>query len=184
MVGKTCLLMSYTRNEFPGKGEYIPTCFEGYCADVTVDRKPVNLCFWDTPGQEEFEKIRRLSYPLTDVFLLCFSLVNRRSFENVRNEWIPELRHYHQTPSTPIVLVGTKLDLREDVASVDKMEEEQAPPITHAQGLAMAEECKAAKYVECSAKTQEGLKDVFDEAIRAAFMYPRPRSKGRKCSIL
>ncbi|KAL1263808.1 hypothetical protein QQF64_004163 [Cirrhinus molitorella] len=98
-VGKTCLLISYTTNAFPG--EYIPT----------------------------------------DVFLICFSLVSPASFENVRAKWYPEVRHH--CPNTPIILVGTKLDLRDDKDTIERLRDKKLSPITYPQGLAMAREIGA-----------------------------------------
>jgi len=49
-----------------------------------VDGKPISLGLWDTAGQEDYDRLRPLSYPQTDVFLICFSIVSRASFDNVK----------------------------------------------------------------------------------------------------
>ena len=104
-VGKTALLISYTSNAF--SGEYTPTVFDNYSANVMYKSTPICLGLWDTAGQEDYDKLRPLSYPQTDVFLSCYSIISRSSFNNIKNRWIPELRHYN--PNTPIVLVGLKM---------------------------------------------------------------------------
>nr|CAG8538819.1 7379_t:CDS:2 [Entrophospora candida]CAG8540832.1 8880_t:CDS:2 [Entrophospora candida] len=179
-VGKTCMLVSYTTNAFPG--EYIPTVFDNFTANVMVDGKPISMALWDTAGQEDYDRLRPLSYPQTDVFLICFSLVSPSSLDNVKNKWVPEIIHH--APNVPFLLVGTKFDLRDDKATILKLRQKNQAPISFAEGLQMAKDIGAAKYVECSALTQMGLKSVFDEAIRAVLTPILIKKYRRKCIIL
>ncbi|KAM7540397.1 hypothetical protein Aperf_G00000026388 [Anoplocephala perfoliata] len=177
-VGKTCLLISYTTNKFPS--EYVPTVFDNYAVTVMIGGDPMVLALFDTAGQEDYDRLRPLSYPQTDVFLLCFSVVNPTSFNNIREKWCNEVNHH--APSVPYLLVGTQIDLRDDTATVEKLAKNKQKPITQEQGEKMAKELRAVKYVECSALTQRGLKNVFDEAILAAL--EPPKTKKTRCKIV
>ncbi|KAL6077204.1 Rho GTPase protein rac1 [Balamuthia mandrillaris] len=161
-VGKTCMLMSFSNNTFPQ--EYVPTVFDNYNTAIMVDDVPYNLGLWDTAGQEEYDRLRALCYPQTDVFLICYSVVTPSSFENVKLRWHAELKHH--CPETPYILVGTKMDLRDDPKAVEALRKQKLTPITSEQGREMMEEIGAYAYCECSAMTQKGLKNVFDEAAR------------------
>jgi len=179
-VGKTCLLISYTTNAFPG--EYIPTVFDNYSANVMVDGKPINLGLWDTAGQEDYDRLRPLSYPQTDVFLVCFSVISNSSFENVKTKWVPEIQHH--APGVPILLVGTKSDLRKDDQTIKQLGTRGQKMVTLEAANAQAKEVGATKYLECSALTQEGLKQVFDDAIRAATQPKNDKKRSGGCQLL
>ena len=126
--------------------------------------------------------MRPLSYPDTHVFLVSFSVVNPSSFENVKSKWVPELREH--AANVPIILVGTKLDLREDPEMLKKLQAKGLNPITKEQGEALAKEIGAVCYAECSARTQKGLKEVFDEAIKAVLFPPDNDDKSGACCII
>ena len=132
-------------------------------------------------GQEDYDRLRPLSYPQTDVFLICFSVVSPSSFENVKEKWFPEVHHH--CPGVPSLIVGTQVDLRDEPSTVEKLSRNKQAPIPTEKGRLLAKECGDVKYVECSALTQKGLKDVFDEAIIAALDPPQITPK-RKCILL
>jgi len=178
-VGKTCLLISYTTNAFPN--EYVPTIFDNYNANAIVDGVPVNLGLWDTAGSDAYDSLRPLSYTGTDVFIICFSLFSPASFENVIKKWVPEIKQYTEdNRRPPIVLVGTKVDLRSKPGAIEALRNTGEEPITAEMGEQMMQEIGACKYLECSALTQEGLATVFDEATRVVLSPPAPPKEENK----
>ena len=176
--GKTCLLIVFSKDQFPEV--YVPTVFENYVADIEVDGKNVELALWDTAGQEDYDRLRPLSYPDTDVILMCYSIDSPDSLENIPEKWTPEVRHF--CPSVPIVLVGNKKDLRNNEATRRELLKSKQEPVKTEEGRAMAEKIGAYAFLECSAKTKEGVREVFETATRAALS--RQKKKARKCGLL
>ena len=114
-------------------------------------------------GQEDYDRLRPLSYPQTDVFLVCFSVTSPASFENVKEKWFPEVHHH--CPGVPCLIVGTQVDLRDDPTVLEKLNRQKQRPITFDAGERLARELGAVKYVECSALTQRGTSDFYHDKI-------------------
>lgn len=162
---------------------------------------------FDTAGQEDYDRLRPLSYPQTDVFLICFSCLSPQSLENVREKWIPELEHH--CPGVPKLVIGTQSDLKQDPEVVAKSKKALSPDLRRlfknknckdSETGQLAEEGPISRdhveavlgatsdekgsrpsvfdvdvdtYVECSALTQNKLKDVFDHV--SIFVRREPR---------
>jgi len=159
--GKTCLLIVYAENRFPEA--YIPTVFENYVTQVPFEGKTIELALWDTAGQEEYDRLRPLSYPESDVILIVFSVDFPTSLANVQDKWFPEVAHFCE--GTPLILVGTKIDLRRDDQTRRMLAAQGQTPVTSEMGAGVAKEI-GARYTECSAKTGAGVQDVFNLALK------------------
>merc|ERR1712051_438533 len=166
--GKTCLLIVFSKDQFPEV--YVPTVFENYVADIEVDGKQVELALWDTAGQEDYDRLRPLSYPDTDVILMCFSIDSPDSLDNIPEKWTPEVKHF--CPNVPIILVGNKKDLRNDPNTIKELAK-----VKPEDGRTMAEKINAFAYLECSAKSKEGVREVFETATRAALQVKKKKKK-------
>ncbi|KAF8831827.1 hypothetical protein HHX47_DHR1001299 [Lentinula edodes] len=142
--------------------------FDNYAVTVMIGDDPYTLGLFDTAGQEDYDRLRPLSYPQTDVFLVCFSVTSPASFENVKEKWFPEVHHH--CPGVPCLIVGTQIDLRDDGQVIDKLARQKQKPVMGEQGERLARELGAVKYVECSALTQKGLKNVFDEVFLTSLL--------------
>jgi len=171
--GKTCLLIVFSKDQFPEV--YVPTVFENYVADIEVDGKQVELALWDTAGQEDYDRLRPLSYPDTDVILMCFSIDSPDSLDNIPEKWTPEVKHF--CPNVPIILVGNKKDLRNDPNTIKELAKMKQEPVKPEDGRTMAEKINAFAYLECSAKSKEGVREVFETATRAALQVKKKKKK-------
>ncbi|CAK81001.1 unnamed protein product (macronuclear) [Paramecium tetraurelia] len=147
-VGKTCILLSYTTDKFPT--EYVPTVFENYITSVSLDGKQINLSLWDTAGQETYDKLRTLSYSQAD--WINHHLIMRK-ISGTQNQGQGDLKNI------PKLVVGNKIDCRNEI-SQKHVKFEEASEEFKSQNLV---------YKECSALTQEGLKELFEEAIKQGY---------------
>lgn len=184
--GKTSLLNVFTRGYFPTV--YEPTVFENYVHDIFVDNVHIELSLWDTAGQEEFDRLRSLSYDDTHTIMLCFSVDSKDSLENVESKWVGEIAENCQ--GVKLVLVALKCDLRE--RGGDEEEETGAGRggekvmIDYKQGLEVAKRIQALRYLECSAKRNRGVNEAFTEAARVALSVKGAGTSGggSKCSVM
>lgn len=154
-VGKTSMLLTYVHKGFPT--EYEPTVMDNYQVTVPFKTSFLTVDVWDTAGQENFGEIRHLSYPNTNVFLVCYSCDNKASFKNVEYSWVPEMRK--TAKETPFVLVGTKLDLTNNATEV----------VSPLEAQQLADKLKASGAFQCSALLNQGVEEIFKECIKIVF---------------
>ncbi|EHB01447.1 Rho-related GTP-binding protein RhoF [Heterocephalus glaber] len=138
----------------------------------------------ESPGQEDYDRLRPLSYQNTHLVLICYDVMNPISYDNVLIKWFPEVTHFCR--GTPMVLIGCKTDLRKDKEQLRKLRAAQLEPITYNQGLSACQQIRAALYLECSAKFRENVEDVFREAAKVALsaLKKAQRQKQRRLCVL
>ncbi|KAJ5414948.1 small GTPase Cdc42 [Penicillium cosmopolitanum] len=154
-VGKTTLLIQYTANYFCPP-ERVPIVFDNYSTKVRVGDQSYDLGLWDTYKPEEHDRLRQLSYPGTDVLLVCFS--GWPSFENVEI-WLDEIQYF--CPGVPWLLIRTRVDLRNEQSS--RANNGRGKQVTREEGHKLAKRLGAVKYIECSALEKIGVEEVFEE---------------------
>lgn len=189
--GKTSLLNVFTRGYFPTV--YEPTVFENYVHDIFVDNVHIELSLWDTAGQEEFDRLRSLSYDDTDLIMLCYSVDSKDSLENVESKWVGEITD--NCPGVKLVLVALKCDLRENSADDEEAGaagaaptdgadgQTEKPTIGYDQGLEVARRINALRYLECSAMRNRGVNEAFTEAARVALSVKKDK-EDNKCIVM
>lgn len=146
--------------------------------ELTLDNVTHSIKLHDTAGQEEYDRVRKLFYGDADCFILCYSIDNKASFQNIWQKWLHELRSIDRL--VPIVLVGnncfifilihknihlqipigTKTDLRQNLI--------RKQLITTEEGESLKRKINANTFIECSAKDNIQIKETIYEAVRAS----------------
>ena len=163
-VGKTSVIMTWTQETFPSL--YEPTVFDTYNGTKNYKGSEVKLQIWDTAGHDDLGRLRPIAYANTDGFVICFDLTKRNSLDNACRKWISEVKTTAR--SCPCILVGTKLDLREELErSGDEARLREC--VTNAEIQAAAERYAFQGFVVCSAKEKKGLNKVFHTAFKVVF---------------
>ncbi|KAJ8116098.1 hypothetical protein OPT61_g2405 [Boeremia exigua] len=150
--------------------------------DIYIDNTHVELSLWDTAGQEEFDRLRSLSYDDTHAIMLCFSVDSPDSLENVETKWVGEIAE--NCPNVKLVLVALKCDLRKREDDDVEGAEPEKPCIDYEEGLRVAEKIKALRYLECSAMKNRGVNEAFTEAARVALQVKNSKDKSGGCTIM
>ncbi|XP_044845749.1 rho-related GTP-binding protein RhoF isoform X1 [Mauremys mutica] len=148
--GKTSLLMVYAKGAFPEK--YAPSVFEKYTTSITIGNKEVILNLYDTAGQEDYDRLRPLSYQNTNMVLICYDVMNPTSYDNVLIKWYPEVSHFCR--GVPLILIGCKTDLRKDKEHLRKLMSSEQEPITYNQVKMIAFKssvlCMSNRHISCN----------------------------------
>ncbi|KAI1425892.1 P-loop containing nucleoside triphosphate hydrolase protein [Xylaria sp. FL1777] len=163
--GKSSVLLRFYRDTFTP--HYNPTHYELFHKVVAVDEQDTDIELWDTAGDVTLEQLARLSYLAWDAVFLCFSVNSMRSFNSAQTQWITQIRRY--TRGAPLILVGTKTDQRVGASLWAPLYPNLETRITATEGTMTATMIGATRYVECSAKTGQGIIGVFEEGVRAVY---------------
>ncbi|XP_016300533.1 rho family GTPase 1a [Puntigrus tetrazona] len=159
--GKTAMLQVLAKDCYPET--YVPTVFENYTAGLELEEQRVELSLWDTSGSPYYDNVRPLCYSDADAVLLCFDISRPETVESSLKKWKAEIMDF--CPSTRIILVGCKTDLRTDVCTLMELSNQRLTPISHEQGTLLAKQVGAEVYLECSAFTSEkSIHSVFRSA--------------------
>lgn len=175
--GKSALLRVFINGTSPGYicGDEI---FQTFTTNIKIEATLTELALWDTPGQEDYDRARRSVYPGAHVVLICFSIDNPDSLVSIHEKWLPEVLHF--CAGVPIVLVGTKSDLRYNGTIIAELHKTSMHPVTYEEALDAQVKIGAKAYMECSAKRGDGVAEVFEIAVKCVLERKPVEAKGRR----
>eukprot|EP01095_Lingulamoeba_sp_RSL-Kostka_P016350 TRINITY_DN797_c1_g1_i1.p1 TRINITY_DN797_c1_g1~~TRINITY_DN797_c1_g1_i1.p1 ORF type:complete len:198 (+),score=58.54 TRINITY_DN797_c1_g1_i1:38-631(+) len=154
-VGKTTLCRAITQNfdEFQDSYEL------NY---KTNNKKEINLVFHDTVGQDDFSQFNVTElYETADLFFVCYSIISPKSLQNIEKKWITNIRALND--QSPVVLIGTKSDLREDEDIIERLNQRDLSPLKIKDGKTTAKNIEAAEFFEASFFDDEDNDLILDQ---------------------
>lgn len=172
--GKTSILNRHMTKTFDEN--LAPTVFSSTTNEYKHEQGSIELRLWDTAGQDEFSRFRHLALPTADYILICFSVDNKASYDEVRDTFIPLIKEC--CPTAKYFIAATKIDLREDSNVLERLVENGSSPISRETGLQLAKSVGAVAYFECSAKLNIGIDEIFDQISKYALKEHTKVEKG------
>ena len=159
---KTKLLLMYSRGEIPIS--YVPTVFENFSHRIDFEDNFLIVSLWDTSGQEQYDRLRPLSYSNADIILILFDINRRKTFDNVNSKWGDEIRHY--CDDVECILVGIHGE-GENCLS----DESDKQCVTEEEGKECAQRFGARKYVQIHLNEKESINKLFEDAAIYGLLY-------------
>ncbi|XP_052314018.1 rho-related GTP-binding protein RhoF-like isoform X2 [Oncorhynchus keta] len=132
--------------------------------------------------QDDYDRLRPLSYQNANLVLVCYDVTNPTSFENVLIKWYPEVNHFCR--DVPVILIGCKTDLRKDKERTRRLKAMDQAPITYTQGEETRRHMSAELYLECSAKYRENVEDIFRDATKKPWHQAAEQDNVRRRGIV
>ena len=182
-VGKTTMCIRRQSGKIPT--EYIPVKVDFFLdeKELLVDGKTFCVSVNDVEGGgEDWHSLRHFGYRGADCVVLCFSVISRKSFKHIEEYWVPFTKQH--CPDTKFILVGTKIDLRNDPETIDSLSRRNDVAVKHKEVMKLSQKVKAECYLECSSMTGDGVDDVFDKAAKIACYLDHKETKDTKCCVL
>lgn len=167
MVGKTCMSLVFSKLSAPE--DYVATVFDNFAGKTTVNGDEYIVSIFDCAGQHDYESLRRFTYDDSEVFVVCYSAVDRNSFESIREFWVPEMKK-NMTRKKPVIVVAMQTDLR------NKVNYDSDMPVTAQEGQTLTKTIGATCFMECSMNNETTVKQVFAEVVNAALKYRKKKS--------
>eukprot|EP00112_Aurelia_sp_Birch-Aquarium-sp1_P001031 Seg1101.3 transcript_id=Seg1101.3/GoldUCD/mRNA.D3Y31 product="Ras-like GTP-binding protein RhoL" protein_id=Seg1101.3/GoldUCD/D3Y31 len=182
-IGSRSLISTLIEKEFPSETALRKFMnMEGYHHILhLVNNQQVDIAFWYETGGEDFDILRPLSFPGTDVFLLTFAINDRTSLAKIQDLYHPQIRNFcDKSESVPIILCGTKVDTRDGCTEECK----SGGFVTCEEGKQIAASLETVGYVECSAKEMINMQLILDLACRTGLEFNQSLKKKTKCHII